>query len=111
MKIAPVEKKRNSPDFIFLCPGCKCCHGIWTTERNGQNAIWSFNGDMEKPTVSPSILVKHSSYEYGEDGSPLPETVKDMVCHSYVRNGMIEFLPDSTHALAGKTVPLQDMLL
>lgn len=27
-------------------------------------------------------------------------------CHSFVRDGQIEFLSDCTHALAGKTVSL-----
>jgi hypothetical protein len=30
-------------------------------------------------------------------------------CHSFVRAGRIEFLNDSTHALAGKTVDLPDL--
>ncbi|MGC4033677.1 MAG: hypothetical protein QM754_18485 [Tepidisphaeraceae bacterium] len=28
-------------------------------------------------------------------------------CHSFVRDGQIEFLGDCTHELAGKTVPLE----
>jgi hypothetical protein len=30
-------------------------------------------------------------------------------CHSFVRGGMIEFLGDSTHDLAGQTVPVPDL--
>lgn len=30
------------------------------------------------------------------------------VCHSFVRNGKIEFLSDCSHHLAGKIVPLED---
>ncbi|MCZ4340562.1 hypothetical protein O4H52_03015 [Sphingomonadaceae bacterium G21617-S1] len=37
-----------------------------------------------------------------EDGHRAPPAV----CHSFVRNGQIEFLSDCTHALAGQTVPL-----
>src|SRR5436309_254590 len=29
------------------------------------------------------------------------------VCHSFVRDGLIEFLGDCTHPLAGRTVPLE----
>lgn len=29
------------------------------------------------------------------------------ICHSFVRNGKIEFLSDCTHELAGKTVELE----
>ena len=37
----------------------------------------------------------------GEKIEPRP-----LVCHSFVRNGRIEFLGDCTHGLAGKTVDL-----
>lgn len=58
---------------------------------------WDFNGDMERPTLSPSILCRREM-----DGKPY-------VCHSFVREGNIEFLGDCTHELAGKTVPLPDV--
>ena len=32
----------------------------------------------------------------------------DAICHSFITDGSIEFLPDCTHELAGKTVPLED---
>jgi hypothetical protein len=28
------------------------------------------------------------------------------ICHSFIKDGMIQFLDDCTHALAGQTVPL-----
>jgi len=50
---------------------------------------WTWNKDRERPTVSPSInVIGH--------------------CHSFVRDGQIQFLADSKHDLAGKTVPLPD---
>jgi hypothetical protein len=69
-------------NHLFHCPGCECAHG--------PDGGWTFNGDMARPTFSPSILVR-------------TETSR---CHSFVKDGQIEFLPDCTHALAGKTVPL-----
>lgn len=33
---------------------------------------------------------------------------KPKVCHSFVRNGKIEYLNDCTHELAGQTVELLD---
>jgi hypothetical protein len=39
------------------------------------------------------------TYEWGKDG----EGGKD-VCHSFVRDGQIQFLGDCTHALKGQTV-------
>lgn len=89
-----------SADFVFQCPGCKCHHGVWTTHKNGNQAIWQFNNDLEKPTVSPSILV---TWE------PHPTKGGKFICHSFVRDGNIEFLTDCTHELAGKTVELPNI--
>jgi hypothetical protein len=43
--------------------------------------------------------------------SPAPESFDhiDMVCHSFVRDGRIEFLSDSTHHLSGQTVELPEV--
>lgn len=117
------EPDKSNADYLFWCPGCKSAHGVWTEKRNGlTQALWSFNGDEACPTFAPSILVRGVDYppkdpatgdfQRGPDGKYLlgPDGrllgVKDVVCHSYVRNGHIEFLPDCTHALAGKIVPM-----
>lgn len=76
--------------LVFYCPGCRELHGVWTKEPNPMTgAKWTWNGDLIKPTFSPSIVV---------NGKPK--------CHSFVRAGMIEYLNDCEHGLAGKTVPL-----
>lgn len=38
-----------------------------------------------------------------------PDAGKTHVCHSFIRDGRIEFLSDCTHALAGQTVDLPDI--
>lgn len=82
----------------------------------GHRPRWDFNGDLERPTFSPSILVKSGHYVDGRKdahcwctyearlGRPSPFQCR--VCHSFVRDGSIQFLNDCTHALAGQTVPL-----
>jgi len=57
---------------------------------------WTWNGDLVRPTFSPSLLV---TWEWGEE-----RTKK--VCHSFIRDGRIQFLGDCTHAQAGRTVDL-----
>lgn len=96
----------------FQCPGCGQDHCLPLT---GPNA-WSFNGDVERPTLKPSILAKglkvklgpdgkwNGEWERGEDGKPLPS-----LCHSFVTDGRIQFLTDSNHALAGQTVDLPEV--
>jgi hypothetical protein len=54
---------------------------------------WAWNGNTEKPTLTPSIL--------SNDGST--------VCHSYVTNGIVEFLTDCTHDSAGKILDLLEV--
>lgn len=94
---------------LFLqCPGCNQRHGIRVGEGPGPR--WSWNGDYGQPTFQPSVLVQgvqpltddeHKRVMAGETIDPRP-----LVCHSFVREGHIQFLDDCTHALAGQTVPL-----
>lgn len=84
----------DAPDLMFFCPGCQCGHGVWTTHSNGiTGAIWNWNGSMDKPTFNPSLKVSHGA---------------GVVCHSFVRDGKIQFLSDCTHKLAGQTVDLPE---
>lgn len=82
------------------CPGCGEPHVVPTV---GPNA-WGFNEDLERPTLTPSILV-HSRKRYRVDG-----TIEDSPrCHTFIRDGRIEYQSDCTHALAGQTVDLPEM--
>lgn len=96
MKAVPYSD--NSGHLIF-CPACECAHKF-DAKR------WSFNGDTEKPTFSPSMLVRGSLRAgiLSDDSDSLYGT-----CHSFVRDGKIEFLSDCTHAMAGQTVDLPDV--
>lgn len=83
---------------------------------------WRFNGNLDLPTFQPSILVNTTVFteegqaEYDKwyaDGYPPREgrafASKPLVCHSYVTDGRIQFLPDSTHSLSGQTVDLPEL--
>jgi hypothetical protein len=35
----------------FRCPGCNDVHGITVESPNG----WGWNGDVERPTFTPSV--------------------------------------------------------
>lgn len=80
---------------IFFCPGCQSKHAV---NLKGSKSVWTYNNDPKKPTFSPSLLVTYD----GKDNA-LPR-----VCHSFIADGMIKFLPDSTHHLSGKTVEIPD---
>jgi hypothetical protein len=104
----------------FKCPGCRLHH---TLPVQGAGTTWQFNGDVESPTLSPSILARggccyepdwheqerrrHPGPEHCDKYHPDEDGISFChVCHSFVRDGQIEFLSDCTHALAGTTVPL-----
>lgn len=96
----------------FYCPGCETTHQI----RVGGKG-WQFNGDYEKPTVSPSVLVRNGHYnpEHAnkecwctyEKRFNKPSPYKCIQCHSLIKEGKIQFLDDCSHNLAGTTVYLK----
>lgn len=79
---------RGGTIWGFHCPGCGYGHPFEVPQ-------WTWDGSEERPTFFPSLLVH---------GDP-PNTPR---CHSVVVNGFIQFLPDSTHKLAGQTVEIPD---
>lgn len=83
--------------LLLWCPGCDGVHMI-TVSRSDGAETWLWDGDTEAPTVSPSILVNTGHAHPGKD-----------VCHSFVRDGQWEYLTDSTHSMAGCTVPMVPM--
>lgn len=91
------QKNRAGSVLVFDCPGCKEAHGVWVdgAVNDLTGAQWDWNHDLAAPTISPSILVIADRSR--------PDAHR---CHSFVREGRIEFLSDCTHELAGKTVPL-----
>ncbi|MCC4296282.1 DUF6527 family protein [Aurantimonas coralicida] len=86
-------------NLLFWCPGCDGAHRV--TVGEGPGPRWGFNGDYDRPTFTPSVKVSYPGPDAGVDGAP------PAVCHSFVREGRIQFLGDCTHALAGQTVSLQ----
>lgn len=94
----------------FWCPGCEEMHQVTVQDEvNRQGPIWGFNGNFDRPTFTPSILVRWS--EPSDVPEEFDDTSKDkwMACHSFVIDGQIQFLGDCTHPLAGQTVPLEPL--
>lgn len=95
----------------FRCPACKETHDVVVPR-------WSWNGSMEAPTFAPSVLVRTGHYcvgvsedvecwcTYNAKHPENPAPFKCCLCHSFVRDGQIQFLGDCTHELAGQTVPI-----
>jgi hypothetical protein len=81
------HKFDGGAQYWFWCPGCECSHAFTVPP-------WTFNGDVEKPTFSPSLLCNQSH--------------PPSRCHSLVNDGKIQFLGDCHHKLAGQTVELPE---
>lgn len=81
----PVTAYQGNEQFthVIFCPGCGCGHG-WT-------AGWQFNGNLDAPTIRPSLKV----------------TEMRGICHSFITDGKIQFLDDCWHSLKGTTVALE----
>lgn len=92
--------------LIFFCPACQMSHSIYVEGDNSKGPQWTFNGDVNKPTFSPSVKVSWS--EPSDVECEFDDRTKDInkVCHFFVRNGMIEFCGDCTHDLKNKSVPM-----
>lgn len=116
--IEQYTEKNGDGGFMFECPGCGQTHAV--PVGSGSGPRWGFNGSLETPTFTPSILVQGGHFSTGgregkecwctfeaRFGRPAP--FKCVVCHSFVTDGKIQFLGDCTHALAGQTVPLTEV--
>jgi len=94
--------------LLFWCPGCDSAHGISVNNSSG----WQWNGSLERPTISPSILVRQILYGPNKltfnnyKGEHPPSESCEGICHSFIKDGRIEFLNDCTHHLKGQTVDL-----
>lgn len=88
----PVLQRLNSgkgaEEYLFWCPGCEAHHYIRIASPE-PGPRWTWNENLFFPTVSPSIIVA---------GPPR--------CHLFIHQGLLQFLPDSDHALAGQTVDM-----
>ena len=82
--------------IAWNCPGCEAKHGVPVNAHPSGNG-WHWNGSLDAPTVSPSILVNAC-----EANPNVP------VCHSFLSDGKIRFLADCTHKLAGQTVEIPE---
>jgi hypothetical protein len=104
--------EKVAPDRVrFWCPGCQEFHWIDPTR-------WQVMGPEQAPTVRPSVLVTSGHFIVGHTGpscwctwnaahpdEPALSTCRR--CHLFIDSGQLRYLADSTHELAGQTVPMR----
>ena len=108
--------------LVFWCPGCERmgkdgekyggAHALPISGDASKRPVWHFDGNLEAPTLEPSILSRLGHRHEWVDGE-----FKDVglfVCHSFLRAGVFDYLPDCTHEYVGQKVsmpPLPDWLV
>ena len=94
----------GEPDRVAMlaahCPACDYEHNFRVSLTAFDNYrhtkdVWTFNGDYERPTFSPSMLANKGGIDPARP-----------ICHSFLENGQWRYLGDCTHELAGKTAPM-----
>lgn len=89
------SEKKIGEHIWFYCPGCEELHQIYIKHNSSSAPIWKWNGSLDKPTFSPSIVISPNNKEYR--------------CHSFVREGRIQFLSDCFHKLKNQIVDLPEL--
>ncbi len=122
----------------FWCQGCRKAHVVWIAGQGPEDGRprWSWNGDVERPVFTPSVLVRSYRYPnpYEPDNNPEHAEIRAKFeqagaaghdwmmdhpkwgrrCHSFVgcngaQPGEIIFLGDCTHELAGSVQALAEL--
>lgn len=98
IRVAEIEFIMRAAMF---CPACKMLltlpiHKTENAQQDGPG--WAWNGSLESPTLTPSILTV---------GGPVDKRTR---CHAYITDGNWVFLDDCTHEYAGKTVPMVQLI-
>lgn len=88
MKVVKIKYWNGTVHCHYFCPGCGYEH-VFSPE------VHKWNGDTEKPTVTPSLLQSNPQGHH--------------TCHSYITDGKIKFLSDCWHNLKDQTVDLTDV--
>ncbi len=94
---------------------------ILSGSRDGTDS-WSWNGDTEKPTLKPSVLVRSGHFAphfnpkedtfwctYNQAHPDEAPSFHCYICHTWVNDGRAIFLPDCSHALVNQTIDLLDI--
>lgn len=79
--------------LIFFCPGCGLEHPYTINSKTRPN--WNWNGDLEKPTLTPSLLCNPSYPEHR--------------CHLSLTDGIINYYDDCFHKLKNQQIPLVEL--
>jgi hypothetical protein len=90
--------RKTTHGFAWWCPGCDKMHPL-PYEKG-----WSWDGNLEEPTFSPSFKHEWRSKLMDDRSVDL-----HYVCHYIVTAGKVAYCGDCTHALAGQIIDMPDL--
>lgn len=96
-----------SHGFMHRCPACGCSHVAFVRPMRPGGPTWKFDGNVEKPTFSPSL--KHTWGRYADpsyEGEEFDCDHESGICHYSIEAGRLRFYDDCTHEFAGQTVDM-----
>ena len=105
MKTEIIEVENGDRWLLFWCPGCATIHRPRIAGEG--RPMWTWNGDRDTPTLSPSVVTWFGPMTTLPAGRL--DAGKVYVCHLVLTEGRIRFLDDCTHTLTGQTVDLPDL--
>lgn len=106
--------------YMHWCPGCRSRHLVHAGVPNDHGFQWAFDGDIWKPTFSPSVHIQWDEPiargdELAQQRAELLAGVRREIpttrvsqCHYTLTAGVLVFLQDCRHDLAGATVDLPE---
>ncbi len=92
-RVRKIPMSETKWQYHFQCPGCDEEHAF-------NDEVWVWNQNYDQPTLSPSFLIHGARFIEDSDKTEL------FRCHSFIKDGKIQFLGDCTHKLKNQTVDL-----
>lgn len=81
--------------LVFYCFGCLYLHSIPVNSLNDEFLQWEWNGDLNSPSVTPSIRNAWESES------------RKYCCHLHVTDGKIIYANDCTHGFVNQTIEMK----
>ena len=96
-KIATSKSEDGSLSVSLMCPACERVHTLRAQDSgvmSDVDGVWYWNLSYDNPTFYPSLIF--------ED--------KHGICHSWIEDGSMVYLTDSTaHKLGGLTLSIREL--
>lgn len=90
MSQVSAKLRRGPAQYFHWCPACEGMHPL----PDG----WTFNGNVDRPTFSPSFKQTFVRWSGGVDQAGIGQGERQqVVCHYIITDGRIQFCSDSWH--------------